>query len=190
MTSALPQPFIAVTTLVVLLAVSIGTDLRERRIPNRVVGVGLAAAAALHTLARATGQAPLAGDGAWAWLSGALLAGAALLPLYLLRACGAGDVKLLAMVGAFVGPDLALPAALYTLAVGGVLSLAVMAFKGVTSSTLHNLHGMLVDWSQRATSGQGLKLPPLATTAARLPYALAIAAGALLALLRPIAALA
>jgi prepilin peptidase CpaA len=175
--------------LVVLLMVAVASDLRASRIPNRLVLSGLLLATLLHAAALLAGQTPLAGAALWACLTGALVGGAALMPLYVLRACGAGDVKLMAMVGAFVGPGVVLSAALYTLVAGGVLSLAVMALRGVTAQTLANLRFLLTDWGQRATTGQGVRMAPLATTAARLPYAVAIAAGTLAALWRPLALL-
>jgi prepilin peptidase CpaA len=73
-------------------------DLAQRRIPNRLLLAGLAAAALLHLVSPnplsllSTGLAGLA--------TGLLL----FLPLYLLRGMAAGDVKLMATVGAFTGP--------------------------------------------------------------------------------------
>ena len=186
MPSLVTFPTAALVALVVLISIAVGNDLRASRIPNRLVLFGLLLAVLAHAAALLAGQQPLAGSAAWSCFAGALVGGAALLPLYLLRACGAGDVKLMAMVGAFVGTSVVLSAVLYTLVAGGVLSLAVMALRGVTSQTLANLRFLLTDWGQRATTGQGLRMAPLATTAARLPYAVAIAAGTLVALLRPL----
>jgi prepilin peptidase CpaA len=109
-----------------------------------------------------------------------------MLPLYLLRATGAGDVKLMAMVGAFIGPTAVLSAVLYTLIAGGLLSLVFMLFRGVAAQTLNNIRYMLTDWRLGVSSGQGLRLPPLQTTAARLPYAVAIALGTAAALIWPL----
>ena len=73
-------------------------DLRSRRIPNRLVLAGVLLAAVMHAALLATGQPALAGDAWWSTPAGLLAGAAALLPLYLLRATGAGDVKLVAMV--------------------------------------------------------------------------------------------
>ncbi len=43
--------------------------------------------------------------GLWKALAGLGLGLLIMLPLYMLRALGAGDVKLMAMVGAFLGPN-------------------------------------------------------------------------------------
>lgn len=174
----------AIVALSALLATAVLTDLRSRRIPNTLVATGLVLALGLHALALAGGRPALAGPNPWSPLTGLAVGALALLPLHLLRACGAGDVKLMAMVGTFVGAPAVLAAALATLLAGGVLSLLFLLGRGVAAQTLANLQLMLLDWRQRAGSGQGLGLPaPRAATAARLPYALAIAAGTAAALL-------
>lgn len=169
--------------LLVLLACAVGTDLRARRIPNRLVLTGLALAVAGHGVLLALGTAPLAGPGLAAPLLGALAGLAALLPLYLLRACGAGDAKLMAMAGAFIGAERMLTALPATLVAGGLLALVVMLARGITRQTLANTRFMLTHWLVKLQSGGGARLDPLATTAARLPYAVAIATGTVIALL-------
>lgn len=99
---------------------------------------------------------------------------------------GAGDVKLLAMVGAFIGPGAVLNAFVYTLLAGGLLSLVFMLARGVAAQTFSNLRYLLTEWGVRAGIGQGLRLAPLANTAARLPYALAISVGTVAALVWPL----
>ncbi len=170
-----------------LLVIAVIHDLRSRRIPNTLVLVGLALAYITHTVAQFTSTVPLAGKSWWAPLTGLLAGMAALMPLYLLRATGAGDVKLMGLVGAFIGTQAVLTAALYTLIAGGLLSLVFMLRPGVAVQTLANVRFLLSDWAQRASSGQGARLAPLHNTAARLPYAVAIALGTGAALLWPIA---
>lgn len=106
-------------------------------------------------------------------------------PLYAFRAMGAGDVKLMAMVGAFVGAGPVVWATLCTMIAGGILSIVYMLGRGVAAQTLNNLRALLLDWTVRASSGQGVRVAPLQNTAARLPYALAIALGTLASLLWP-----
>ena len=159
-----------------LLAVTF-TDLRSRRIPNALVLAGLAAGVACHVLTLAIGSAPLAGSEWWSPLAGLATGFALMMPLYLLRATGAGDVKLMAMVGAFIGAPMMIAAALYTLVAGGLLSLVFMLGRGIAAETIANVRFLFADWAQRARTGQGMRLAPLATTAARLPYAVAIALG-------------
>lgn len=170
-------------TLLILACIS---DLRSRRIPNRLVLFGIGAAMACHGVALGAGWAPPAGPRWWAPIAGLAAGFVLMLPLYLLRATGAGDVKLLAMVGAFIGATAVVSAALYTLVAGGMLSLVFMLGRGVASQTLSNVRFLLADMLQRAQTGGGARLAPLQTTAARLPYAIAIALGTTMSLWRPI----
>ncbi len=163
--------------IAVLLFAAVVLDLRSRRIPNSLVLIGLALACIAHAITLTAGSIPLAGPAWWSPLTGLLTGLASLLPLYLLRATGAGDVKLMAMVGAFIGTPAVLSAALYTLLAGGLLSLVFMLRPGVTSQAFANVRFLLTDWALRASSGQGARLAPLQTTAARLPYTVAIALG-------------
>lgn len=175
--------------LAAILLSAVIVDLRCRRIPNTLVLAGIALALAMHASSIASGRAPLAGAAWWSPLAGMATGFALLLPLYLLRATGAGDVKLMAMVGTFVGTPTVLTAALYTLLAGGLLSLAFMLGHGVAAQVLANVRLLLSDWALRATLGQSARLAPLQTTAVRLPYALAIALGTAAALLWPLGAL-
>jgi prepilin peptidase CpaA len=170
--------------LLSLLLVAVVTDLRSRRIPNALVLTGICLALVAHALTLRAEVPALAGPLWWAPVAGLAVGLAALMPLYLLRALGAGDLKLLAMVGAFVGTPAVLWAAVYTLLAGGLLSLAMMFGSGVAARTFANLRFLMTDWALRWHSGRGVAMAPLDTTAARLPYALAISAGTLMALLQ------
>jgi len=172
--------------LTAMLSGAVIADLRSRRIPNTLVLMGLVFAFIAHTIALGTGSVPLAGPAWWAPLTGLLTGLATLMPLYLLRATGAGDVKLMGMVGAFIGVEPVLTATLYTLLAGGLLSLVFMLGRGVAAQALSNVRFLLTDWGVRASTGQGIRLAPLQTTAARLPYAVAIALGTGAALIWPL----
>ncbi len=175
------------STLALLLSIAVATDVRSRRIPNGLVLVGTAAALTMHATWLASGQDALAGAFWWSPLAGLAVGFALLLPIHLLRAMGAGDVKLMAMVGAFVGPYTVLAVTLYTFLAGGVLALAFMVASGVAAQTFANLRFMLCDLGIRVLTRQGMQVtPPLTTTAARLPYALAIAVGTGAALIWPL----
>jgi prepilin peptidase CpaA len=173
-----------VPVLLSLLTVAVITDLRSRRIPNTLVMTGTLLAFAIHALSLVAKVPPLAGSHWWAPLAGLAVGLTVLMPLYMLRALGAGDVKLLAMVGAFVGAPTAWTASLYTLMAGGLLSLTMMLGRGVAARTLTNTRFLLTDWVLRLRTGRGAALAPLETTAARLPYAVAISAGTVMALLQ------
>jgi prepilin peptidase CpaA len=173
-----------VALLVILLGWAIVVDVRSRRIPNLLVVTGL-----VGVFAVSGAEAAFAGDDLvqyWKTPLFGMVAGFFLmLPLHLLRAMGAGDVKLMAMVGAFIGAGPVVWAALCTLIAGGVLSLVYMLGRGVATQTLGNVRALLFDWTVRIGSGQGIRVSPLENTAVRLPYALAIALGTLASLLWP-----
>jgi prepilin peptidase CpaA len=176
---------VSVVSLALFLGRAVIEDIRNRRIPNRIVLCGIVLAMMLHALALITGLDSLSGPAWWSAPAGMATGLALLLPLYALRAMGAGDVKLMAMVGAFIGGGPVVWAALCTLIAGGILSIVYMLGRGVAAQTLNNLRALLVDWTVRAGSGQGIRVAPLENTAARLPYALAIALGTAASLLWP-----
>jgi prepilin peptidase CpaA len=66
---------------------------------------------------------------AWSF-AGAGVGLLSLLPLYAIGGMGAGDVKLMAGMGAWIGPWLTLWAFLSTALVGGLMGLAMMAYSG------------------------------------------------------------
>jgi prepilin peptidase CpaA len=65
----------------------------------------------------------------WA-LEGAAVGLALLLPLYAIGGMGAGDVKLLAGVGAWVGPTVTFWAFMTSAVVGGVMAVCMVAWSG------------------------------------------------------------
>jgi prepilin peptidase CpaA len=66
---------------------------------------------------------------AWSF-AGAGVGLLSLLPLYAIGGMGAGDVKLMAGMGAWVGPWLTFWAFISTAMVGGLMALAMMAYSG------------------------------------------------------------
>ena len=109
--------------LVLFVCVAAVTDISSRRIPNALVASGLAAAIMMHSFLPS-------GDGLGTALLGALTGFALFLPMYLLKGMAAGDVKLMAAVGAFAGPPMTFKIALATFVVGGVMAIAMVAWKG------------------------------------------------------------
>lgn len=107
-----------------LVAQAAVTDLALRKIPNMLIVSGLALALVLHWW---TGPP-------WAllthWLAGMLTGFFLLLPLYLMRGMAAGDVKLIAMVGGFLGPVAAFQVAVLTYLLGAPLALLTLLWQG------------------------------------------------------------
>ncbi len=158
--------------LTALLGAACATDLRARRIPNPLVVAVLALGVARAALVAYTGAAadgPLAG-GPGAALLGAVVGLAAWLPLYALGVLGAGDVKLFAAVGAWIGPRGVLPASTYAAVAGGVLG-AVWFTRAAVASRLPLL--------AHAAGIRGVSAAPRPAGDTRIPYGLAIAAGVL-----------
>lgn len=168
--SAESTPLVALAATLAMLAIAVWTDLRQRRIPNRLVLAGLGVALALSV-------AP-GGIGLRNALLGMCMGLALLLPLHLLRVMGAGDVKLMAAVGAFVGPQPVLMVVLLTLLAGGVLALGMALRLHQMRQVLRNVRtGLFL--SAADIAGRSLPRPEsLPAIQARIPYALAIAAGA------------
>jgi prepilin peptidase CpaA len=115
------------------------TDVRERRIPN-VLTFGAAGAALLVHLA--IGGPSGLGAAAAGWLVGTAL----FLPFFLLGGMGAGDVKLLAALGAWLGPSDAFWLAIYASLAGGVTGLLVALWHGYLWQALRNVFSMVMFW--------------------------------------------
>jgi prepilin peptidase CpaA len=162
------------TALLLLVSVAAVNDLASRRIPNRLLLLGLACALLLRLLSASPGTAVLMALGGTATGFGIFL------PFYLLRGMAAGDVKLMAVVGAFTGPEQALEIAVLAWCAGGVMALSLVVLRGRLGLTLRNLGTMLV------TLLPGAPLPMQApqTSAGSMPYGVAIAAGTMLFLVR------
>ena len=165
--------------LVLLLAIAVVSDFRQRRIPNVLVLVTLMAGVLFHALGPqvsgagglfSTQPGPLGG---WRAMGGAVAGLALFLPFYLLRVLGAGDVKLLAAVGAFAGTEAFVNIAIFVLLAGGVLALARMVWSGNARVVLLNVGAIM---GQRLPGGQA-DFDANTQTAWRMPYALAIASG-------------
>jgi prepilin peptidase CpaA len=154
--------------LLALLATAIAIDVRSHRIPNVLVGAGLATGIALQLLLPA-------GWGALYALKGAAVGFAFFVPLYALRTVGAGDVKLMTMVGTFLGPSGTVDAALATLLAGGLLAVAAAAWHGALQRLFANVIAV-TSTGKLARVADGALISPV-HSAGKVPYAVAIAAG-------------
>jgi len=107
-------------------------DLRTRRIPNWLVGLGLVTGVGMHSFVGGT-------EGLWYSSKGAGVALLIYFPLFALRAMGAGDGKLMAAVGSIVGMSNWLGIFFITAVVGGVLGVVVMIARKRSSKTVANI---------------------------------------------------
>ena len=148
-------------------------DLALRRIPNRLLLAALPCAAVLH-LASGTPWSLLS-TGVAGLLTGLLM----FLPLYGLRGMAAGDVKLMATVGAFCGPWRALEICLLTFVIGGLLGLAIVIARGRLRETWTNVLMLLRPLYMRLLGVRVAPETPPAASVGAMPYGVAIALGTL-----------
>lgn len=144
-------------------------DVRTRRIPNRLTfpaaALGLAVAALVH-----------GGPGIVASATGLLVGLAVFFPLFLLRGLGAGDVKLMSALGAWLGTSLIFGVAFYTALAGGVFGIALILRHRYGGQAMRNLYLLITHW--RVSGIRPLDSLTLETAAGpKLPYALPITAG-------------
>lgn len=167
--------WLALGMLACMLGVAIAYDMAIRRIPNWLVVSALVVAVVFSAFTTEptidlSGVAVGFGQSFLGAVTGLVI----MLPLYFLRAMGAGDAKLMAAVGAFLGPVQVVGTALLVFVAGGVLSLAVALWSGTLMRVGKNLRRMgMIALSDRSS---GLSMRDAQTTG-RLPYALAIATG-------------
>jgi prepilin peptidase CpaA len=149
----------------ILLGMACLMDIRERRIPNAVVVLLLVSGLGVAAL-RTPGWPALAGS-----LGGVATGLALWLPFWLMQMIGAGDVKLFAAASAWLGPRLAVEGALWAGLFGGVVAMVFMLRgQGIGFTILRLGHAVRQPLILRDTSG--------AESSRRLPYGLALAAGA------------
>jgi prepilin peptidase CpaA len=158
--------------LICMVAQAALTDLSVRRIPNALVFSGLVLALVLHLL----------GGSHWTpvthWLAGTLAGFFLFLPLYLARGMAAGDVKLMAMVGAFTGPRAALEIGLLACLIGGLMGLAMLLYSGRWRHGWRNLVALCQPLLLRMLGVPLLPVPlPAGASVGNMPYGLAIALG-------------
>ncbi len=148
-------------------------DVRFRKIPNWLNLSGIVLGLGLNILL-------FKGHGLTAAALGLICALAVYLPLYLIRGMGAGDVKLMAAVGAIAGPQNWIWIFVATALAGGIISLVVIAVKKRWSRTFSNLGVILPELLRfRLPSNSEPRLDIRHADALRLPHAVSIAVGSL-----------
>lgn len=143
-------------------------DIVSHRLPNYFLLLGLIVALALQIWA--TGWAGLLAGG-YGMVTGFIL----FVPFYALGGMAAGDVKLMAVVGFFLGVVGAFWAAAYSLILGAILGFFYLTLKGQLGRLISRY------WAMASLQ---VHIPAEEGDAAlhRFPYAIAIAAGTLLSL--------
>lgn len=156
--------------LLALLVLAAREDVRTRRIPNRLVVLGLISSVVVRFAFEGS-------PGLQSAAMGALVTGGLLLPGWLLGWTGAGDVKLMAVSGAWLGAAVGGMAVLFTLIAGGLFALAVAIRHHALRQSLSGALAMGL-WAMSPHAGPA----PGSTTGLRFPFAVAILAGSFAAL--------
>lgn len=161
--------------LALLLAVvACAFDLRTRHLPNALTFGGAAAGFAFGLYAAGVSGLLVSLGG---WATGL----AVFLPFFILGGLGAGDVKLMACLGAWLGAADTVWVALYAAVAGGVLALLMAVGTGYLRAAVDNTYLLLTHFRVA-----GVRPHPELTLergkGPRLPYALPITAGMLLTL--------
>ncbi len=158
--------------LAVALAIVAGVmDWRSRRIPNWLTVPGLLVGVIANT-------AVSGWSGAKASLLGAGLGLLLLLPFVLIRSLGAGDWKLIGALGAFLGPSNLLDVLLVTVAMAGVMALALIVWKGRVKQTMQNILHILGSLFSFHLPGPEVSLD--SKESLKIPFGVAVAAAVVL----------
>lgn len=149
-------------------------DMHTRRIPNVLTFGAALAGIVMHGY--------VAGPSGVMWaLTGWAVGAAIFFPVFALGGMGAGDIKLLGAVGAWLGPMPALLVALYSGIAGGVMAVFVAALSGYLRKAFTNIWLLLMHWRV-----SGIRPAPdlMLTTqrGPRLAYALPVLAGLMVTL--------
>jgi prepilin peptidase CpaA len=159
----------SVVLLTVICAIACVFDLRSQRLPNWLTLGAAAAGLAFHGFMRG-GPAMLES------VAGLAVGFGLFFPLFVLGGMGAGDVKLMAALGAWLGPAGAAWTALYAALAGGVMAVIVAIARGYLRTALGNVWTLIGFW--RFAGIRPLDGVTLATSKSpRLPYALPITVG-------------
>lgn len=162
--------------LIALVTAAAVRDLASRRIPNLLLLTGWVVALPLHLLGPEAGTALLGA------LAGALCGLLIFLPLYVLRGMAAGDVKLMATVGLFVGPYEALQVAVLAWCCGGVMALVMIIARGRLGMAAGNVADLLRPLWMRALGMPAVTEPMRHDSVGSMPYGLAIAVATIIAI--------
>ena len=157
------------------LGVAAFTDWREHKIYNKLLVPAFFTAISIHTFQN--GFAGLTSS-----LMGASIGFALLLLPYLMGGMGAGDVKLLAVIGAFGGASFVLTSFLYGAVIGGLISVFLLARRKALGNTLK--HFLL--FFPLLQKPQNFSEAIHDARQEKFPYGIAIVLGTLIALFLPL----
>lgn len=105
--------------LLVVLIIATITDIRSQRIPNWLTFPAIISGLGINFISGGAG-------GLLFSMMGLLIGIGIFIVLYIMGGMGAGDIKLMGAVGAMLGPQMVLMAALYTAIAGAIYALAII----------------------------------------------------------------
>jgi prepilin peptidase CpaA len=157
---------------VFVLAVATVTDLRSRRIPNWLVLPFLLAGILVHGWLHGW---PGVGRSFEGLSLGLVLYGI----LFLMGGMGAGDVKLCAAIGAWIGPLQLIMALIVTGLAGGIMVLGWAIRDGFLKEMFADARDLLFGWTGWRTRRRDAESAGVDPEQRKMPYAPAIAVGTL-----------
>jgi len=169
-----------VTTQIILSAIAVLAayfDLRWRTIPNWLVLTGLLSGLALNVFL-------FGWEGLRSSFFGIGIAMLVYLPLYALRAMGAGDAKLMMAIGSLVGPGTWLFIFFATGILGGIIGLVVIVASKRVKHTLWNVGFLLHRLANLQTPYANSELDVRSDAGLRLPHGAAVALGTIVVVCR------
>jgi prepilin peptidase CpaA len=155
--------------LITLLFIASYTDLRAYRIPNLLTFPGMLAALTYHTSTSGW-------NGFFFSVTGLIVGTALLIIPYLMGGMGAGDAKLMGMVGAFLGTEKVFMAFLFSALAGGLYSIVMLIvfrrqYQGRAANLWHSFLCLILTRKLDPVSNEGDQAGP------KLCYGLAISMG-------------
>jgi len=150
----------------------VATDLVRNKVYNWLTFPTMALGLILNTAAHQWPGLGMAG-------AGLVVGGLLFLPFFLWGGMGAGDVKLMAAVGALMGASFVVNTALYASMIGGVLAVVFLMFKGELWETLKRIGCLLL------SPFTPTEYPKKNSQHYPMPYAVIIALGAAAAYFMP-----
>lgn len=157
------------------LGIAVFTDWREHKIYNKLLVPAFCSALLLHTFQEGF-------SGLTSSLMGASVGFALLLLPYLMGGMGAGDVKLLAVIGAFGGAVFVFTSFLYGAVIGGIISALLLARRKALGNTLKHFLLFLPILQKPENFSEAMN----GARQEKFPYGIAIALGTLIACFLPL----
>jgi prepilin peptidase CpaA len=174
-------PLAAEAILLLMVIIAAVYDIRYRRIPNWLTASGVLVGLVLNAFLQTPAPAVLSFGGLLFALKGLGLAFGVYFFLYALRAMGAGDVKLMAAVGALVGWQDWFGIFIVSAIIGGIAALVLSLAKGRLKTTFWNVGFILSEMGHGRPAYLGKEeLDVRSKKGLGLPHGAVIAAGTVL----------